>query len=156
MFTGSCFPELVLLALSPDFAPLPFPRWHSGWVSSTVWDRGTCPHLPQWDQMSALLGRAQQWDHSVWQHPVCSADCFPVHHHGRVDWPPLQRKWWGWWRARPSQLLRLEWRDPETGRQPKDSSVWPQESQPKAPSFDDMGVLSSELLIGKDLWEVRI
>ena len=61
-----------------------------------------------------------------------------------------------WWRARPSQLLRLKWRDPEPGRQPKDSSIWPQESQPKAPSFDDMGVLSSELLIGKHLCEVRI
>lgn len=61
-----------------------------------------------------------------------------------------------WWRARPSQLLRLKWRDPEPGRPPKDSSIWPQESQLKAPSFDDMGVLSSELLIGKHLWEVRI
>ena len=47
----------------------------------------------------------------------------------------------GWWRARPSQLLRLKWRDPEPGRQPKDSSIWPQESQPKAPSFDDNGHL---------------
>lgn len=58
-----------------------------------MWDRRARPHLPQWDQMSALLGRAQQRDHSVRQHPVCSADCFPVHNHGRVDWSPLQCKW---------------------------------------------------------------
>ena len=51
----------------------------------------------------------------------------------------------GSWRARTSQLLRLQWRDPEPGRPPKDNSTRPQESRPEAQSFEDMGVLSSEL-----------
>lgn len=81
---------------------------------------------------------------------------FSVHHHGRVDWPPLQRKWWRGGEPGPANSWGWSGGILNQGGRQRTAQYGPRRGSLRLHPLTIWGVLSSELLIGKHLWEVRI
>lgn len=65
-------------------------RWES--CRLALWSGAPGQDVSQRDPVQRVLDWTQLWHHQLRQHPVCSAYCVPVHHHGGLGGHPLQRE----------------------------------------------------------------